>query len=66
MQEIKFYCRKCRKFMGMTYSVSGDADSPVLQNIMMKCHVCKKVSVLKNYTEGMVVARVDNEFKFYL
>lgn len=52
--------------MGMTYLVSGDVDSPVLPNVIMKCHTCKKVSTLKKYTEGMVVANVDKESKFYL
>ncbi len=66
MQEIRFHCKKCRKSMGMTYLVSGDVDSPVLPNVIMKCHTCKKVSTLKKYTEGMVVANVDKESKFYL
>lgn len=65
-EEIKFHCRKCRKSMGMTYLVTGDADSPVLPNVMMKCHTCKKVSTLKKFTEGMVVAKADKESKFYL
>ena len=66
MQEIKFHCRKCKKSMSMTYLVSGDIDNPVLPNVMIKCHTCKKVSTLKKFTEGMVVAKVDNESKFYL
>ena len=52
--------------MSMTYLVSGDIDNPVLPNVMMKCHTCKKVSTLKKFTEGMVVAKVDNESNFYL
>ncbi|MDD3138355.1 MAG: hypothetical protein PHX08_05210 [Lachnospiraceae bacterium] len=65
-REIKFHCRKCRKSMGMTYMISGDMDSPVLPNVIMKCHICKKVSTLKKYTEGMVVGQVDNESRYYL
>ena len=66
MQEIKIHCKKCKKSMGLTYNTTGKPLAPVLPNVILKCHTCKKVSTLKNYTESMILERIDREFKFYL
>lgn len=66
MQEIRIHCRKCRKSMGMIYPLTGDPASMVLPNIILKCHTCKKVSVLKKCSEGMIVAHTDNEGRFFI
>ena len=66
MQEIKFYCRKCKGSMRATYNVTGDKDTPVLNNIVLSCPRCRKASVAKKYTEGMIVAGADKEGKYYL
>lgn len=31
MQQIDFYCKKCKKSMKMSYMVSGDKDAPGIE-----------------------------------
>ena len=47
--EIYFFCKKCRKSLGVTYTLTGDDNAPVLPNIMIKCshNHCKRVMFLK-------------------
>ena len=33
MQEIEFYCKKCRKSMKMSYTLTGDKDAPAMNGI---------------------------------
>ena len=33
MQEIEFYCKKCRKTMKMSYELTGDKDAPVMNGL---------------------------------
>lgn len=56
MQEITFYCKKCRKSTGVTYRLTGNDNAPVLLNIDIKCHHCRRVMYLKKYTEKLLVA----------
>lgn len=55
MQEITFYCKRCNKSMKITYRLTGNDDAPVLPNINISCHHCKRVIYLKKYTEKMLV-----------
>jgi len=55
MQEITFYCKKCRKSLRIYYRLTGDMSAPVLPNIDIKCHCCIRVMFLKKYTEGKLV-----------
>lgn len=48
MQGITFYCKKCRKSTRVTYRLTGNDDAPVLLNIDIVCHHCKRVMYLKN------------------
>ena len=66
MQEIKIHCKKCKKSMGLTYNAVGKPLAPVLPNVTLKCHTCKKVSTLKKYTEQMLLERMDNEFRVFI
>ena len=52
--------------MGMIYPLTGEPASMVLPNIILKCHTCKKVSVLKKCSEGMIVAHIDNEGRVFI
>lgn len=53
---VRFHCRKCNKRL-FDY-ISGDLQ------IEMKCDRCKRVLVLKNYTEAAIRAQaVDGIFK---
>lgn len=45
MQQIDFHCKKCKKYLGMSYFPSGDPDAVVLNGIIMKCHTNKCISV---------------------
>ena len=67
-KQIDFYCKKCRKSMKMTYTISGNDEAPVLQGIMIRCHTnkCTRVMVLKKYTEGMIIALADKEGKVFI
>ena len=66
MQEIKFFCRKCKCSMHMSMYATGKSDAIVMNGMVLKCHRCKKASVMKNFTEGMVIAHADNNNRFYL
>lgn len=68
MQAIDFYCKKCRKFMRISYALTGDRTAPAMNDIMIKCHThkCTKVVTLKNFTEGQIVERTDALGKCYL
>ena len=68
MQQIDFYCKKCKKSMKMSYMVSGDKDAPVLRGMIIRCHTnkCTRVLMLKNFTEGRLIENADANGKFYL
>ena len=68
LKQIEFYCKKCRKSIKMAYIITGEDEAPVLQGMIIKCHTnrCTRVMVLKKYTEGMLIARADNEGKVYI
>ena len=44
MQEIEFYCKKCRKSMKMSCTLTGDKDAPAMNMIWQN-------SVLENMKE---------------
>ncbi len=43
----------------MDYTLCQDDDRIVLQGITIKCSRCKRVMMLKKYTEGMIRKRAD-------
>ena len=43
----------------MDYTLCQDDDRIVLQGITIKCNRCKRVMMLKKYTEGMIRKRAD-------
>ena len=53
---IEIRCKKCNKLM-MEYFVCGDDSAVALQNIGIKCDRCKRVMILKKYSEGMMTIR---------
>ena len=50
---IQLRCKECKQRL-MDYTFVGEDDRIVLQNITMKCCRCKRVLMLKKYTEGML------------
>ena len=68
MQEIEFYCKKCRKSMKMSYELTGDKDTPVMNGISIRCHTrkCTRVVTLKNFTEGKIEQRANASGRCYL
>lgn len=68
MQQIDFYCKKCKKSMKMSYMVSGDKDAPVLKGMTIRRHTnkCTRVLMLKNFTEGRLIENADANGKCYL
>lgn len=68
MQEIEFYCKKCKKSMHMTYTLSGDDNAPVLNRMTLKCctRKCIRVTTLMNFKEGDLRKKVDRNGRFYL
>ena len=66
-EEIYFFCKKCRKSLGVTYTLTGDDNAPVLPNIMIKCshNHCKRVMFLKQYTEHKLIKNATGD-KFYM
>lgn len=58
MKESKNSILMCCKKCGIPfteYMLSGDKESTVLQNIRQKCTRCKRVMILKKYTEGVLL-----------
>ena len=45
----------------MEYFVCGDDFAVALQNIGIKCDRCKRVMILKKYSEGMMKEHSENE-----
>ena len=68
MQQVDLYCKKCKKSMKMSYMVSGEKDAPVLTGITIRCHTnkCTRVVMLKNFTEGRLIAQADTKGRCYL
>lgn len=56
---IEIRCKRCNKLM-MEYFMGGDDSSVVLQNIGIKCDRCKRVMILKKYSEGMIKEHSEN------
>lgn len=54
---VDFYCKKCKKSLKAGHLLTGCNDTPVLPNTFMKCHHCKRVIILKKWTEGMLIER---------
>lgn len=60
---IEIRCRQCKKLM-MNYHVCGDDSAVALQGIGVKCDRCKRVMILKKYTEGILISRLtDGAFR---
>lgn len=55
MQEITFFCKRCKKSLRIKYKVSGDDFAPVLPNVEVACRHCTRVMYLKKYTEAKLV-----------
>ena len=68
MQEVEFYCKKCRKSMKMAYTLIGDKDAPAMNGIIIRCHThkCTRVVTLKNFTEEKIVLRAGSTGRCYL
>lgn len=63
MQTIELHCKSCNMRM-MDYMVTGNDEQIVLQNIVIKCNRCKRVLVLKKYTEAILKQRQqDGKYK---
>ena len=58
MQEIEFYCRKCKKSLKMAYALSGVKDAPAMTGMIIRCHTnrCTRVVALKMFTEGQILS----------
>ena len=65
MQEIQFYCRRCKKSLRISYILTGDDNAPVLPNVQIICNqkTCRRAMYLKNYTEKQLIENsVDGKF----
>lgn len=56
---IELHCSKCNRHL-MNYTMTGEADSIVLQNIELKCERCKRMMVLQKCTEEMLMLHAVN------
>lgn len=48
---VDIYCKKCKKTFRMSYAVTGNDSAKVLENITMKCGICKRTVMFKKFTE---------------
>lgn len=65
MQEIAFYCKRCKKSLRMSYVLTGDDNAPVLPSIIINCSHCKRALVLKNFTEKKLI-ELSVDGKYYI
>ena len=65
LKVIDFYCKKCKKSMKVSYMVTGNKNYPVLPRVIMKCHHCGRVMTLKNFKEGELLDKVEED-KYYI
>lgn len=65
---VDFYCKKCKKSLGIRYTLSGDGDSLVLSGITMKCRTnkCNRVLTFKNVTERTLSAMADKNGRVFI
>ena len=59
MQQIELHCKECNQRF-FDYMVTGNNETIVLQGISLKCARCKRVLVLKKYTEGILLKHSKN------
>lgn len=59
MQQIELHCKECNQRF-FDYMVTGNNETIVLQGISLKCTRCKRVLVLKKYTEGILMKHSKN------
>lgn len=50
---IELRCKQCKQRL-MDYTLTNNDETIVLQNLTFKCWRCKRVMMLKKYTEGML------------
>lgn len=65
MQTIELHCKKCKCSLMFSFTFSGNKET-VFINGNMKCHRCKRVMALKNYTEADVVASAEKDGKLFV
>lgn len=65
---IEFYCKKCKKSLGVSYKTTGDENALVLSGIIMKCPTrkCIRTVACKKLTEGDILARIDKNNRIYV
>ena len=68
MQEIEFYCSKCKKSMKMSYRMCGDDNAPVMNGMVLRCHTnkCTRAVILKSFTEGRLKKLADALGRWYM
>ena len=55
MQEIVLLCRRCKRSLKMRYIPTGNSATPMLINVCVVCHHCKRHFYFKKFTEGLIV-----------
>ena len=67
-ENIIFYCKKCRKSTKISYTLTGDEETSVMNGISIRCHTnkCTRVVTLRNYTEGKIIQRSGMSGRCYL
>ena len=65
---IDFYCKKCKKSLGIRYELTGDKDAKILSGITIKCRTnkCSRALIFKNVTEGTLISMTDKTGKVYI
>jgi uncharacterized CHY-type Zn-finger protein len=59
MEVVQLHCKQCNQRL-MDYMVAGDKNTVVMQGIVIKCVRCKRVLIMKKYTEGMLLQYAQN------
>lgn len=67
-ETIYFYCKKCRKYTKVFYTLTGNKKILITNGVSIRCHThkCTRVITLKNYTEGRLLDRSDSNGKCFV
>lgn len=66
MQEkITLYCGRCKKSTRVSHVVTGCDETKVLPNVQISCTHCKRVMMLKKFTEGELIKNAKGD-RFYV
>ncbi|HPF29566.1 MAG TPA: hypothetical protein PLZ77_05590 [Lachnospiraceae bacterium] len=60
IKKIDFYCKICKRTFKAFHMITGEDNTPVMENFGMSCHHCTRVVTLKKKTERELLEQSKN------